>query len=313
MKQWAGVSGSSVKLNEAREAVSAGESPIEALSAESTSSACLLAMQHQLQAVSSTPRLDAEILLASILAVPRSSLYAHPERKLALHELQQLTAWMARARAGEPIAYILGQQEFYALPFKVTSDTLIPRPETESLVDWVLAHANAKACYRVLDLGTGSGAIACALAHARPSWYIAATDQSHAALAVAEHNAKQLQLSIEFFAGDWFSALPAATPAFDIIIANPPYVAATETVYAGAGFEPAAALFAAQHGFAALHTIVQTAGGYLKTDGYLLLEHGSTQQAALQQFLNENYFEILHLGKDLFKKNRFIAAQHSSC
>ncbi len=234
-------------------------------------------------ASSDSPRLDAQVLLCHQLQRPRSYLFAYGDRPLSAADwlgFQQLVA--ARA-GGQPVAYLVGEREFWSLPLKISHATLIPRPDTEALVAHALglplaAHA------RVADLGTGSGAIALALASERPQWQLWASDRSPEALAVAEANAVRLALTnVQFCCGDWYQPLPPAALPLQLIISNPPYLAAVDP-HLGEGdlrFEPATALVAGDDGLADLRLLVEQAHHYLEPGGYLLLEHGATQGPAV--------------------------------
>lgn len=240
---------------------------------------------------SDSPRLDAEVLLAAALNRPRSYLHAWPERKPEPEPVARFAAWLERRRNGEPVAYLLGWRGFWSLELEVTPDTLIPRPETELLVELALARLPADQPVTVADLGTGSGAIALALALERPQARIIATDQSRAALAVARRNAQRLNLAhVEFRQGDWCG--PLAGERFDLIIANPPYVAADDPRWRQGGlrFEPPAALIAGPDGLDALRTIIAQAPDYLHPGGGLLLEHGYDQGEAVPALLRERGF-----------------------
>lgn len=228
-----------------------------------------------LQNISTTPGLDADLLMMHTLNCERSFLYAHPEYILNKQQYNTWQGLLERATQSEPIAYIRGVQEFYGLEFIVNPSVLIPRPETERLVDDALEYLPANKNCRVLDLGTGSGAIACALKHARQNWRIDATDISAAALQVARKNAATHDLAINFYQGNWFAAVAEHRHAYDFIISNPPYIAQGDPrVYPGAKFEPASALYAADHGLADLRTIAQQAPDYLTTGGKLVMEDG---------------------------------------
>ncbi len=245
----------------------------------------------QLAQVSASPRLDAELLLAAALGRPRSHLHAWPERVLELEPAARFAAWLDRRRAGEPVAYILGRREFWSLELEVTPDTLIPRPETELLVELALERLPANRPVTVADLGTGSGAIALALAVERPQARIIATDQSFAALAVARRNARRLNISrVEFRQGDWCA--PLASERFELIIANPPYVAADDPRWRESQlrFEPAAALISGADGLDALRAIIAAAPEHLAPDGWLLLEHGYDQGETVPALLQERGF-----------------------
>lgn len=230
-----------------------------------------------LQALDSA-RLDAELLLAYVLQTPRSTLYAHPRRLLQAQQQEAFEQLIQRRLAGEPLAYITGESEFWSLPLRVTPDTLIPRPETERLVELALTYIPADLPLTITDLGTGTGAIAIAIAHERPLARITATDISSAALTVAMDNAEQHGCrNIEFHHGAWFAPLNGF--AFDIIVSNPPYVAAADPALTSDGirYEPHSALAAGVDGLDDLRTIIAEAGQHMNTDGWLLVEHGARQ------------------------------------
>jgi release factor glutamine methyltransferase len=240
---------------------------------------------------SATPRLDAEVLLAAALKRPRSYLYAWPERVPALELADRFAAWLERRLNGEPVAYILGRREFWSLELEVTPDTLIPRPETELLVELALERLPAAQAVAIADLGTGSGAIALALAMERPQVRIVATDQSPAALTVARRNAQRLDVAnVEFRQGDWCA--PLVGEFFDLIAANPPYVAAADPCWRQGElrFEPSAALISGPDGLNALRMIIAQAPEVLKPGGWLLLEHGHDQGEAVPALLRERGF-----------------------
>jgi release factor glutamine methyltransferase len=256
--------------------------------------------------------LDAEVLLATVLKLSRAALQAWPERSLTTVEQKYFMELVSRRLQGEPVAYITGQKEFWSLTLSVTPDTLIPRPETELLVEWMLKKLSSAEHHLIADLGTGSGAIAIALAHECKNWQVHATDQSAAALAVARQNAARYQLSnITFHAGDWCAALPLQN--FVAIISNPPYIAALdpELEWAVAQFEPQAALLAAEAGLSDLRQIIQQAKEYLQTDGYLIVEHGSKQAAAVRELFAGNGYHTIESLQDLAGLDRATSAQIS--
>ena len=236
--------------------------------------------------LTNTPlRRDAQILLCHVLECEQSFLYAHPEHELSTTQTTMFDALLQRRQQGEPIAYLLGYRDFWNLRLHVTPDVLIPRHETELLVETALSHLPESPCL-IADLGTGSGAVACALASERPQWQVIATDQSAAALAVAQHNATQHQLNITSYQGNWCQALPPDQP-FDAIISNPPYIAADEPELqqGDVRFEPISALIATQQGLADIHTIASQAQTHLKSNGLLMLEHGYRQGEPVQTLL----------------------------
>lgn len=239
-------------------------------------------------------RLEARLLLEHLLQHPHAWLIAHGDETLTAPQQLQLAALLQRRLNGEPIAYILGQREFYGLTFKVTTDTLIPRPDTELLVDLALAHLPANSPCCLLDMGTGTGAIAVTLAHLRPQASIIATDRSEAALAVARDNAAQHAPGrINFLASDWFSAL--AGQHFDLIVSNPPYIINTDPhlQQGDLRFEPASALASGTDGLDDLRQIISQAPTHLNPGGWLLVEHGYDQQPACQLlFLQAGFSQI---------------------
>ncbi len=234
---------------------------------------------------SPTERLDAELLLASALGKSRSYLHTWPERIVPSEAAQTFADYVARRRAGEPIAYILGQQGFWKLDLEVAPHTLIPRPETELLVEAALQRLPAGPT-RVLDLGTGTGAIALALASERPAWQVTAVDRVEQAVALAERNRQRLRLdNVHILASHWFEAL--VDQRFDVILSNPPYIASADPHLAAGDvrFEPSSALVAGHDGLDDLRTIVVQAPAHLSPGGWLLLEHGFDQAAAVRELL----------------------------
>jgi release factor glutamine methyltransferase len=231
-----------------------------------------------------TPELDAQLLLAHVLDVPRVRLSSHPEAPAAPERIQQYRELLVRRIAGEPLAYLLGRKEFWSLALAVTAQVLIPRPETELLVERALSVVPA-ARARVADLGTGSGALALALAAERPHWGIVATDVSAPALSVARANAARLAPGrIELRQGDWYEAL--AGERFDLLLSNPPYVAADDPVLLGPlRYEPRGALTSGADALACLRNLAHGAAQHLVPGGWLLLEHGATQGDAVRREL----------------------------
>lgn len=247
---------------------------------------------------------DGELLLAEALGRSRSWLYAHPEAAVPAPARARFEALLARRQAGEPVAYLLGRQGFWSLELEVSPATLIPRPETELLVELALARLPAGQPLRVADLGTGSGAIALALARERPQARIVATDASLEALAVARRNAERLGLRVEFRDGDWL--VPLAQERFDLIASNPPYIEQDDPHLAQGDlrFEPPAALASGADGLDAIRVIVRDAGLHLHAGGWLLLEHGWNQGPAVRVLLEAAGFSEVATERDLEGRDR---------
>ncbi|MHB1292142.1 MAG: peptide chain release factor N(5)-glutamine methyltransferase [Sulfuricella sp.] len=245
-------------------------------------------------------RLEAQILLCHVIQRPRSWLAAHDRDPIPPEQAAAFAALLQRRLRGEPIAYILGEREFYSLNFKVTPAVLIPRPETELLVELALAHIPAGHPCQVLDLGTGSGAVAVTLALHRPQAEVVAVDQSAAALEVARENAQRLGAgNLRLIQSDWYSAL--GEDEFDLIVSNPPYIAAADP-HLGQGdlrFEPAAALASGADGLDDIRTIVRGAATHLKPGGWLLFEHGYDQAATCRELLAQTGFQQVGSSTDL--------------
>ena len=243
-----------------------------------------------LQTASPTPRLDAEVLARCALKLSPTQLIARANDAVAENDTPVLDALLARRAHGEPVAYIVGVREFWSLPLTVTPDVLIPRPETELLVELALQHVPPTRTCIIADLGTGSGAIALAIAHARPQARVIATDTSPAALAIAQDNARALKLNnIEFRVSDWCDALRESCT---VIVSNPPYLRAEDPhlQQGDVRFEPRLALTAGDDGLAAIRAIAQQAPAHLSEGGALILEHGYDQQAAVLALLHAHGF-----------------------
>jgi release factor glutamine methyltransferase len=256
-----------------------------------------------LAANSSSPHLDAELLLSEVLGVPRARLRTKSAERLTDQQCRRFGELLARRRAGAPVAYLTGLREFWSLSLRVSEAVLVPRPETETLVERALAVRGNHASCTVLDLGTGSGAIALAIAHERPLWRVTATDVSHDALAVAIENARRLDLSrIRLLQGDWFLAVEGER--FDIIVSNPPYVAADDPALAALAQEPALALTPGPSGMESLARVVSGAAAHLSPGGVLLLEHGMTQGEAVRRLLQEHGFVEIVTHQDLSGRPR---------
>jgi release factor glutamine methyltransferase len=250
-------------------------------------------------------RRDAELLLLQVLQVPRAWLYAHADAVIEASAAQHFRALVARRAVGEPLAYIAGAREFWSLNLEVTRDVLIPRAETELLVELALQRIAQSAEVDIADLGTGSGAIALALAHERRFARVLATDVSAAALAVARGNAQRLGITNTSFArGDWCAAL--GDHKFDMIVSNPPYIAAADA-HLGQGdlrFEPRAALASGADGLDAIRAIVRGAPAHLHSSAWLLFEHGFDQGDAARALLQKSGFVEVFTACDLENRDR---------
>jgi release factor glutamine methyltransferase len=233
-----------------------------------------------LLAASGLPVLEARALLAHRLRVSRERLVAHPELAVGRADAEAFVDLARRRVAGEPLAYLLGEREFYGRTFTVSPDVLVPRPETELLVELALERMRPLDAPRVLDLGTGSGCIALTLALECPAARVTATDASPAALEVARGNAHRLGAAVALHLGDWYDAVPAG-PGFDVIVANPPYVAPDDPHLDALRFEPLRALTDGRDGLGCLRTIVAGAAACLAPGGWLLVEHGYDQAPAV--------------------------------
>lgn len=251
------------------------------------------------QLAAESAELEARMLLAHALSVSKTYTYTWPDQVLTPAEWTSYRALVERRRLGEPIAYLLGEREFYGLSFAVDARVLIPRPETELLVD-VALELSSETPLRVLDLGCGSGAIACAIAHNRPAWSVHGVDVSDDALAVARHNRHTLNVdNLQLSQSDWFSSL--AQTQFDLIVSNPPYVE-PDSVWLQQGdvrFEPQLALTAKNAGMSDLEHIIACAGPYLSTSGWLWLEHGFEQAGAVRECLQQSGFQQIQSRQDL--------------
>jgi release factor glutamine methyltransferase len=245
--------------------------------------------------------LDAQVLLAFVLGRNRAWLVAHATDALPAADAHAFARLARRRRDGEPVAYLTGQREFFGLTLTVDRSVLIPRPETETLVECALRKLPQRRASRVLDLGTGTGAIALAIAHERPEARVVAVERSEAALAVALDNGRRLALpNVEFVHGDWFGAVPA-DDRYDVIAGNPPYVAAGDP-HLGEGdvrFEPTTALVAGIDGLDALRVIVAAAGRYLVPEGWLIVEHGYDQAGPVRALFERAGFSSLESHRDL--------------
>ena len=269
------------------------------------------ALQHATQRlthVTDTARQNAETLLGFVLHCTRSHLHTWPERLLDEDQAHLYSTLIERHAAGEPVAYLTGQREFWSMTLEVTRDTLIPRPETELLVELALQRIPANSTWRILDLGTGSGAIALAIARERPNCHVIATDRSPATLAVARRNAATLGIpNIEFRAGDWFTPLQGET--LHIIISNPPYVSTLDPrlTESDIRFEPLCALASGADGLDDIRAIAEAACHHLITGGWLLLEHGYDQGTAVLQILHDYGYQDVSNSQDLAGIDRVVS------
>jgi len=246
------------------------------------------------------PREEAEYLVSAALDCGRAALLAFPERPVAPADWARLEDWVERRARGEPLAYLTGRKGFWDFELEVGPAVLVPRPETERLVAVALERIPADAPWRLADLGTGSGAIALALARQRPACRVIAVERSLAALALAEKNRRRLGVdNLELRAGDWFA--PLAGERFHLILSNPPYVAPGDPHLAedGLPFEPREALVAEGGGLADLAHLIRHAPDHLQPGGWLLLEHGHDQGAAVRRLFRERGFQAVETRRDL--------------
>ena len=256
-----------------------------------------------------SPRADADVLLCHLLGCRRSYLMTWPERELDAAQQATLQGWLARRLNGEPIAHLVGEREFWSLPLKVSPATLIPRPDTEVLVEQALTRIPQGPC-AVLDLGTGTGAIALALKSERPEIDVWAVDRMADAAALARENSAALGLPIEVRDGSWFEPLGDPdrdnTPRFAVIVSNPPYIdgADPHLEQGDVRFEPRSALVADDAGLADIRHIVAHAPAYLLTDGWLLLEHGWDQGKAVRQLLRDGGYREVATVRDYGDNDR---------
>jgi len=262
-----------------------------------------------LQVHSESAKLDAEVLLALCLERDRTYLVTWPERCLTAAQAKRYQVLIEQRLAGHPVAHLLGEREFWSLPLYVNSSTLIPRPDTEVLVeqalDLTLPH-NAQ----VLDLGTGTGAIALALKHSRPNWQLTAVDKMADAVALAKRNAERLQLAIDVQQSDWFAEL-SRNNKYDLVVSNPPYIDAADPhlQQGDVRFEPLSALVAKDHGLGDIQQIISSARDYLAAQGWLLIEHGYQQAAAVRACFSDCGYTRINTVQDYAQLDRVTLGQ----
>lgn len=254
-----------------------------------------------LENTSDSARLDSELLIAHVLNIPRSRFITDPDLDLDPQRLDEIQTLINRRSKGEPVAYLLGCKHFWDLELKVTPDVLIPRPETELLVETALTLFEADTVVRVLDLGTGTGAIALAIARARPHWHVCATDESRPALAVAIENAERYQLhNLTLLQSHWFDNL-AENKSYDLILSNPPYIPENDPhlQQGDVRYEPQQALVSGKDGLDAIRHLVSESPQHLQPGGYLMLEHGYDQGERVQQLFVQHGYKDVQQKEDL--------------
>lgn len=270
-------------------------------------------LAHAAQIDSPTAQLDAELLLAFVLEKPRSYLYTWPDKTVSEPQAAAFMALLKRRQQGEPVAYLLGRQGFWTLDLQVAEHTLIPRADTELLVEAALQLADANTALNVLDLGTGTGALALALASERLGWSVTGVDRIESAVTLAQSNQRQLGLSnVQFLPSHWFSAL--TDQRYDLIVSNPPYIAANDPhlEQGDVRFEPLSALVSGVDGLDDLRLIIAQAPSYLTASGWLLLEHGFDQSAAVRALLEQAGFVGVTSQCDLSGHERISLGRLSS-
>lgn len=262
-----------------------------------------LQLSTELDAVSDSARLDIELLLCHVLQKNRTYLFTWPDKTLSPEQTENFLQFFTRRKSGEPIAHILGQREFWSLSLSVNNSTLIPRPDTELLVELALelfADDSAQQKRSCLDLGTGTGAIVLAIASEKPEWQLVGVDSSADAVALAEKNRRNLQFGhVQIMQSDWFTAIPAQQ--FDVIVSNPPYIDPQDPhlEQGDVRFEPRSALTADKKGLADIELIIQQCGNYLREQGWLLLEHGYDQGRSVRDLFHARGFVQVETRRDL--------------
>lgn len=267
-----------------------------------------LQLAPELQPISDSARLDIELILCHILQKNRTWLFTWPQQNLNSEQQQLFDVLFQRRKRGEPVAHIIGQREFWSLPLAVNNSTLIPRPDTELLVETILEifSEDSPACIRhCLDLGTGTGAIVLAIASEKLHWHLVGVDQSAEAVALAEKNRAQLGFNhVSIQQSNWFANIPAQK--FDVIVSNPPYIDPQDPhlTQGDVRFEPRSALIAENRGLADIELIIRESGDYLLPDGWLLLEHGYDQANIVRELLHSHGFVSIETRRDLSGNER---------
>jgi len=271
-----------------------------------------LVQDKQLSSCSDSPRLDCEVLLSFAVGKTRTYLYTWPEQILEKSQEELFLSSLQRRINGEPVAYIVGQKEFWSLPLYVDESTLIPRPETELLVEIGLELLAGQDDAMVVDLGTGTGAVALALASEQSQWQVYGLEKSQAAFALAQKNQQQLKLgNVTFLLSDWFDALVDQQKQFNLIVSNPPYINSDDEHLSRGDvrFEPHSALVANDDGLADIKHIVDHAADYLLANGWLVFEHGYQQAHAVTEYLERNHFTQVFTRNDLSGQPRVTGGQ----
>ncbi|QTM69318.1 peptide chain release factor N(5)-glutamine methyltransferase [Buchnera aphidicola (Hormaphis cornu)] len=258
---------------------------------------------------SSSPKCDAEVLLSFVMNKSKSFLMSYYDKVLSLEEEIRFSNLLQRRLKGEPIAYLTGIQEFWSLPLTVNPSVLIPRPDSEILIEEVLIKSN-KCHLNILDLGTGCGALALAIARSRPNWNILGVDIFKKAIRTAIYNSKKLKINnVHFVQSNWFSKIPCYT--FDFIISNPPYLSSKEVrlFRKNIKYEPLSSFLSGNQGFKDIYYIICNSRKYLRKQGWLFIEHGWKQKRIVQKLFKENNFSYVYSRKDYAKNDRVTAGK----
>ncbi len=266
----------------------------------------MITVKQWLQQTSDLPLIECELLLGQVMSLNRAQILAYPEREISTDALQLLQPVVEQLREGKPFAYITGSREFWGLDLRVTADVLVPRPETELLVELIIELAPNGG--NMIDLGTGSGAIAIAVKTERPDLSITAIDSSCAALKIARHNACKLKVDVTFNQQSW---LQGSNSAWDIIVSNPPYIADNDPHLPDLLAEPRQALVAGPDGLDDIRQIIPQASQRLRPGGYLLIEHGYDQADRVQQLMSAAKLNNVHSRKDLAGIERVTLARYA--